>query len=133
MSKTIVNGLVVGSPSVTVSVVGEKVMPAVSSSMVLTFTVTGSSAAYSAAPVMPVGVSSSTSYSLSPSSTSSFTPVTVTVCAVFQVVAVKVRFAGAAVPSLWSSSETTTAMVTGAVGWVSSCTSKTATVAVSTR
>ena len=115
----------------TVSVVGEKVTPAVSSSMVLTFTVTGSSASYSAAPVMPVGVSSSTSYSLSPSSTSSFTPVTVTVCAVFQVVAVKVRFAGAAVPSVVFL--LATAMVTGAVGWVSSCTSKTATVAVSTR
>ena len=39
---------------------------------------------------------------ISPSSTSSFTPVTVTVCGVAQLAAVKVRLAGATVPSVVS-------------------------------
>ena len=55
-----------------------------------------------------------------PSSTASSAPVTVTVCAVFQVPVVKVSAAGATVPSLVSLE--VTAIVTSAVGWALSTT-----------
>ena len=53
---------------------------------------------------------------------SSSTPVTVAVCAVFQLRAVKVMEAGKTVPSEVSSEERP--MVTSAAGWLSSTTSK---------
>ena len=56
-----VNVLPVVFSSVTVSEVGSNLTPPVSSSTVFTDTVTASSASYSAAPVAPSGVSSSTS------------------------------------------------------------------------
>ena len=59
-----------------------------------------------------------------PSSRVSSTPVTVTVCAVFQSAAVKVRLAGATVPSPVSLE--VRAMVTSAVGWALSTTVKVA-------
>ena len=54
----------------------------------------------------------------------SSTPVTVTVCAVLQLPGVKVREAGATVPSVRSLEESP--IVTFAVGWVSSTTVKVA-------
>ena len=64
-----------------------------------------------------------------PSSRVSSTPVTVTVCAVFQLAAVKVRLAGATVPSPVSLE--VRAMVTSAVGWALSTTVKVAVPAAS--
>ena len=59
-----------------------------------------------------------------PSSRTSSTPVTVTVCGAFQLAAVKVRLAGATVPSVVSLEDRP--MVTSAVGWVLSTTVKVA-------
>ena len=53
-------------------------------------------------------------YALAPSTTASFTPVTVTVCAVLQLARVKVTLPGATVPSVVSPLETV--IVTFAVG-----------------
>ena len=64
-----------------------------------------------------------------PSSRVSSTPVTVTVCAMFQLAAVKVRLAGATVPSPVSLEDR--AMVTSAVGWALSTTVKVAVPAAS--
>ena len=52
----------------------------------------------------------------------SSTPVTVTVCAMFQLAAVKIRLAGETVPSVVSLLDS--AMLTSALGWVSSTTVK---------
>src|SRR5215467_2090213 len=59
---------------------------------------------------------------MSPSSTWSFTPVTVTVCATFQSAAVNVRFATSTVPS--ATLLELTGITTSAAGWLSSTTVK---------
>src|SRR5437016_2846648 len=63
-------------------------------------------------------------YTMSPSSRLSSTPVTVTVCGVFQLADVKVSEAGATVPSVVSSE--LSPIVTGAVGWLVSLTANVA-------
>src|SRR6185436_5335920 len=68
------------------------------------------------------GAPSVMSYALSPSSTASFTPATVTVCGTFQSVAVNVRLTAEAVPS--DGSLEATGMTTSAVGSLLSTTVK---------
>src|SRR5205823_2673928 len=114
LSSTIVNVVVLPASAVVNPLVGDTVIPAVSSSVLVADTSAGFMPLYFAsgllaAPLMML-------YAMLPSSTASFTPVTVTVFATFQFAGVKITLAGETVPSL--ASLELSAMVTGAVGWL---------------
>ena len=98
VANTTVNVAPVVACSVTLTDVGSTVTPAVSSSRVVTCVPVCVASPVYASPATPSG-SRWTAYVWSPSSRSSSTPVTVTVCAVFQLPVPNVRLAGAAVPS----------------------------------
>src|SRR6185369_9318307 len=93
---------------------GVTVMPASSLSALVTATSAGSIVAKIGS--AEAGAPTATLYAMSPSSTASSAPVTMTVCGVFQSAAVNVRLVAETVPSVVSLEAT--GITTSAVGWL---------------
>ncbi len=90
------------------------VIPGVSLSVFVTLTSAAFIPLYT--PSVLVAAAVTIAYATLPSTTKSFTPVTVTVCAVFQFAGVNITEAGATVPSVKSLDESPIATL--AVGWL---------------